>query len=114
MGAVVAHVQNMRSPPKSFRERCETDGGDCLCRTLRFRSRPADRQDRAVWMISILGIVIVLAAIVGGFLMEHGQLLVLLQPAELVIIVGAAVGTVIAANPLPALIRLAKGMAGVV
>jgi chemotaxis protein MotA len=64
-------------------------------------------------MISIIGIVIVLGAIAGGYLMEHGNLLVLLQPAELVIIFGAAVGTVVVANPLPTLSRIAKGLAGV-
>jgi len=46
--------------------------------------------------------------------MEHGKLLVLLQPAELVIIFGAAVGTVVVANPLPTLTRIAKGLVGVV
>ncbi len=65
-------------------------------------------------MIAILGIVIVLGAIAGGYLMEHGKLLVLLQPAELVIIFGAAVGTVVIANPLPVLIRIGKGIAGVI
>jgi chemotaxis protein MotA len=64
-------------------------------------------------MVSILGIAIVLGAIVGGYLIEHGKLLVLLQPAELIIIFGAAVGTVVVANPLPTLIRIGKGMAGV-
>jgi chemotaxis protein MotA len=64
-------------------------------------------------MISILGIVIVLGAIAGGYLMEHGKLLVLMQPAELVIIFGAAVGTVVVANPLPVLMAIVKEMAGV-
>ncbi len=64
-------------------------------------------------MISLIGIVIVLGAIAGGYLMEHGKLGVLLQPAELVIILGAAIGTVVVANPLPILIRLGKGMAGI-
>jgi chemotaxis protein MotA len=64
-------------------------------------------------MISILGIVIVLGAIIGGYLIEHGNLLVLLQPAELIIIFGAAVGTVVVANPLPTLIRIGKGIAGI-
>ena len=36
----------------------------------------------------------------------------LLQPAELVIIFGAAIGTVIVANPLPTLIAIGKGIAG--
>ena len=64
-------------------------------------------------MISILGIVIVLGAIVGGYLIEHGKLLVLLQPAELIIILGAAVGTLVVANPLPILIRVGKGIAAI-
>jgi chemotaxis protein MotA len=64
-------------------------------------------------MISLIGIVIVLGAIAGGYLMEHGKLLVLFQPAELVIIFGAAVGTVVVANPVPTLIRLGKGLVGV-
>jgi chemotaxis protein MotA len=37
---------------------------------------------------------------------------VLVQPAELVIIFGSAVGAVIAANPLPVLIRTVKGLLG--
>ena len=41
-------------------------------------------------MLVIVGFVVVLGAIVGGYLMEHGKLLVLMQPAELVIIGGAA------------------------
>jgi chemotaxis protein MotA len=64
-------------------------------------------------MLSIVGIIIVLGAIAGGYLMEHGKFLVLVQPAELLIIFGAAAGTVVVANPLPTLIRIVKGMAGV-
>ena len=64
-------------------------------------------------MLSILGILIVFGAVVGGYMMEHGKLLVLAQPAELIIIFGAAAGTVIAANPVSTLIRLGKAMARV-
>ena len=42
-----------------------------------------------------------------------GNLLVLVQPAELVIIGGAAVGTVLIANPLHILKKIAGGLAGV-
>jgi chemotaxis protein MotA len=65
-------------------------------------------------MLSIIGIVIVFGAIVSGYLMEHGNLMVLVQPAELVIIFGAAVGTVVVANPLPVLTGIAKGLVGVI
>jgi chemotaxis protein MotA len=64
-------------------------------------------------MFSIIGILVVLGAIVGGYLMERGNLLVLLQPAELIIIVGAAIGTLLIANPLPTIIGVLKGMLGV-
>jgi chemotaxis protein MotA len=63
-------------------------------------------------MFVIIGIVVVFGSIIGGYLLEHGNLLVLLQPAELVIIGGAALGTVFIANPLHILIKLAKGLLG--
>jgi len=50
-------------------------------------------------MFPILGIVVVLGCIAGGYLMEKGNLLVLMQPAELLIILGAAIGTVLIGNP---------------
>src|SRR3979490_2316297 len=64
-------------------------------------------------MFAIIGIVVVFGAIVAGYLMEHGKLLVLMQPAELVIIFGAAVGTVLIANPLPVVMRMLKAIGGV-
>jgi chemotaxis protein MotA len=64
-------------------------------------------------MFSIIGILIVIAAIMGGYLMEHGNVKVLLQPAELLIIGGAALGTVLIANPLHILKKIASGVAGV-
>jgi chemotaxis protein MotA len=63
-------------------------------------------------MFVIIGIVVVIGTIVGGYLMEHGNLKVLLQPAELVIIGGAAVGTVLIANPVFILKKIAGGLAG--
>ena len=46
------------------------------------------------------------------YLMEHGNLRVLLQPAELVIIGGASIGTVLIGNPLYILKGIAGGIAG--
>jgi len=63
-------------------------------------------------MFTIIGIVVVFGSIIAGYLMEHGKMAVLFQPAELVIIFGAAVGTVFIANPLPVLIKMGKGIAG--
>jgi chemotaxis protein MotA len=64
-------------------------------------------------MISLIGIVVVLGAIAGGYFMEHGKFLVLLQPAELIIILGSAIGTIVVANPMPTLKRIMSGILGV-
>ena len=64
-------------------------------------------------MFAIIGIVVVLGAVVGGYLMEHGQLAVLVQPAELVIIGGAAIGTLLIANPMSTVMKIVHGLIGV-
>jgi chemotaxis protein MotA len=64
-------------------------------------------------MFAIIGIVVVIGAILGGYLMEKGPLMVLVQPAELIILGGAAIGTILIANPLPVVIKLFKGILGV-
>jgi chemotaxis protein MotA len=64
-------------------------------------------------MFAIIGIIVVFGAVVSGYLMEHGNLRVLIQPAELVIIGGAAVGTVLVANPLHVLKKIAGGFGSV-
>lgn len=64
-------------------------------------------------MFVIIGIVVVFGAVIAGYLMEHGNLKVLVQPAELVIIGGAAIGTVLVANPLHILKQIVGGITGV-
>src|SRR5271155_5648677 len=64
-------------------------------------------------MFAIIGVLVVIGAIVGGYLMEHGKLGVLMQPAELVIIAGSALGTLLIANPLNTLLRIVNGVVGV-
>ena len=51
-------------------------------------------------MIVIIGFVIVAAAVIGGYLIEHGNLSVIFQPVELLIIGGAALGGFIIASPI--------------
>ncbi|HEV2201274.1 MAG TPA: flagellar motor stator protein MotA [Bryobacteraceae bacterium] len=64
-------------------------------------------------MFAIIGVVVVLGAVAGGYLMEHGKIAVLMQPAELLIIGGAAIGTLLIANPLPVLMRIVTAFAGI-
>ncbi|MCX6628094.1 MAG: MotA/TolQ/ExbB proton channel family protein, partial [Candidatus Solibacter sp.] len=55
-------------------------------------------------MYALIGIAAVFAAVLGGFLLEKGNPWVLLQPAELLIVGGAAAGIVMVANP-PSVMR---------
>ncbi len=64
-------------------------------------------------MFAIIGIIVVIGAVIGGYLMEHGNLEVLVQPAELVIIGGAALGTLLVANPLSTVKGVFGGLIGV-
>ena len=64
-------------------------------------------------MFAIIGIVVVFGAVAGGYLMEHGNLKVLVQPAELLIIAGAGVGTLLISNPLHILKSIAGGLPAV-
>jgi chemotaxis protein MotA len=58
-------------------------------------------------MFAIIGILVVFGSVIGGFLIEKGHMTVLIQPAELLIIAGAASGTLLVANP----IHIVKGIA---
>ncbi|MCX5853724.1 MAG: flagellar motor stator protein MotA [Deltaproteobacteria bacterium] len=51
-------------------------------------------------MFVIIGFIIVIVAVIGGYLLEHGNLSVLFQPVEILIIGGAAVGGFLISNPL--------------
>ena len=65
-------------------------------------------------MIQIGGILIVFSCVVAGYLMEKGHIAVLLQPAELIIIGGAAIGTILTANPMHILKKIIAGLKTVI
>jgi chemotaxis protein MotA len=50
-------------------------------------------------MLIIVGLLIVFASVVGGYLMAGGELLVLNQPSEFVVIGGAAIGSLVVSTP---------------
>lgn len=50
-------------------------------------------------MFVIVGFIIVLGAVIGGYILEHGNLHVLFQPVELLIIGGAGIGAFIIQSP---------------
>ncbi len=63
-------------------------------------------------MFVIIGCVVVIACVLGGYVMGHGNLSVLFQPAEYIIIVGSAIGGLIIASPPKILGLIIKGMIG--
>jgi chemotaxis protein MotA len=63
-------------------------------------------------MFAIIGIVVVFGAVIGGFLMEKGHIAVLIQPAELLILGGAAIGTLLVANPMHIIKSIVAGLLG--
>lgn len=64
-------------------------------------------------MLVIVGMIAVIGAVVGGYLMEHGKLALLNQPAEFVIIFGAAMGSLLISTPPSVLKRLIGQLGGV-
>ena len=61
-------------------------------------------------MLFIIGVLIVLGSIIGGYLMEHGNLHVLFQPAEVVIIIGAAAGSLVISCPPKIMKNIVKAL----
>jgi len=63
-------------------------------------------------MIVILGAIIVLGSVCGGFVMAGGHPIALLHLSEFVIIVGAALGALVLMSPRKVLFDLAKQLLG--
>ncbi len=61
-------------------------------------------------MFIFIGMAIVIGAVLGGYLMEEGNLSLLIQPAELIIIFGAALGGFVIASPLKVIKAVQGGM----
>ncbi|MBF0529328.1 MAG: flagellar motor stator protein MotA [Deltaproteobacteria bacterium] len=61
-------------------------------------------------MFAIVGTVIVLVCVIGGYILERGSLSVLFQPIELLIIGGAATGAFITSSPKAVIQATIKGL----
>lgn len=60
----------------------------------------------------ILGMIIVMASVIGGYVLSHGKLAALFQPFELLIIGGGAFGAFVVANPGKVISDVFKGTFG--
>src|SRR3972149_1138204 len=63
-------------------------------------------------MIVVVGLIVVIASVIGGFTMAGGSVGALIHPWELVTIGGSALGGMIVASPKKVLIDLMKGVMG--
>ncbi len=63
-------------------------------------------------MFVIIGIVVVFASLLGGFMMAGGNPGALFQPSEFVTIGGVIIGSMLVANPLPTVIKIVNGLIG--
>ena len=61
-------------------------------------------------MLALLGIILVLGAVFGGYVLENGNPWVLLQPVELLIIGGAAAGIILISNPPVVIRKMLRGL----
>lgn len=59
-------------------------------------------------MIKLVGFLIVIGSVLGGYVLSHGELMTLWQPFELLIIAGSAFGAFIVANPLHVVVDVFK------
>jgi chemotaxis protein MotA len=59
---------------------------------------------------TLAGIVIALAGIIGGLLLEKGQLQDIVQGTAAMIVLGGTFGAVLVTNPLPVVIRALRGL----
>lgn len=64
-------------------------------------------------MFAIIGVVIVFGSILGGYIMHHGNVHVLFQPSEFVIIGGAALGALVIMCPPKLLVKILKDLKGI-
>ena len=63
-------------------------------------------------MFVIIGLLIVFGSVLGGYVMHHGEIAVLIQVSEFVILGGAAIGAIVVANPPAVVKRIVKETIG--
>jgi chemotaxis protein MotA len=72
-------------------------------------SRPGSRPD----VSTFAGIVIALAGIIGGLLLEKGQIQDIVQGTAAMIVLGGTFGAVLVTNPMPVVMRAFRALRGV-
>ena len=63
-------------------------------------------------MLLIVGLLVVIGSVLGGYLMAGGHVMLLMQPSEFIIIGGAAAGTLLISTPPSVLSKLTRQVLG--
>lgn len=58
----------------------------------------------------IFGLIFVLGCVLGGYALAHGNFSVLIQPAEYIVIIGAAIGSLVIGNPPKVIANMLKAI----
>ncbi len=64
-------------------------------------------------MQKLLGAIIIVGCVLGGYSLAHGELAMLWQPAEILIILGAGLGSLVVGNPKEVLLEMCHQIKGV-
>ncbi|EIK45729.1 lateral flagellar motor protein A [Cellvibrio sp. BR] len=64
-------------------------------------------------MQKVIGAFIIVGCVLGGYSMAHGELAMLWQPAEVLIILGAGIGSLVVGNPKEVLVEMCAQIKGV-
>lgn len=64
-------------------------------------------------MQKLLGAIIIVGCVLGGYTLAHGELAMLWQPAEILIILGAGLGSLVVGNPKEVLLEMCHQIKGV-
>src|SRR5215472_15896909 len=75
--------------------------------------KPAKRRAVRPDVSTVFGIAIALAGIIGGLLLEKGQIQDIVQGTAAMIVLGGTFGAVLVTNPLPVVMRAFRGLGGV-
>ena len=59
-------------------------------------------------MISLIGVLVVIGSVLGGFMIAGGKILALIQISEFIVVGGTALGTILISTPLPVIKALMR------
>ena len=78
----------------------------------RTQERPISLPGEKCLLKLILGLIVVIGCVLGGYVLHHGELILLFVPTEYLIIVGCGGGAMIIQNPARVLVQVVKDLFG--